>query len=554
MFLMGMKLWSLVDGTRVKPSSDSVDLENMEKWNVDEAKAKYYIMSTINDEVMVNARVSSTAKDLWDSIAKTYGVAGEERVYQLYFNLMQCRMNGGTASEHVAKLKGILQQIVSTGEDLSDKFKIAMLLGSLTDEYNVKKQVLIEQKSLSFEDACSSIIGHVVGNSDTALSTFEKSKKGSGKRGKKGKGGSGGGPKKHCTHCNQDGHTVENCYEIHGYPANWKGKKKDIAKGKEVAMANMARESAEDGSSESVIILTAYILSATTDGRDPRDKWAIDSGASRFITPFLDILHEIHPIAPITIRVAGKGITLTATLAGTVYLENKFGTAVLTKVLYVKEATQNLLALKPLVRKGCAIDFDADGVRFYADKTRKRQIGFSSERISENQWLLEGTVAKRTEVANLANAETWHRRLGHPGTTRFQGAIKLYDQLSYISKDSADVSTRCIGCHVAKSKREPISKNPSPKPDHVMDVVHTDSWGPAPVETYGGHKYYVSFTDGCSGYTVIYLLKEHSSYEVFEKFQKYKALMENQTGRTIKVLRSDNGSEYKGPFTNRLEI
>ena len=130
----------------------------------------------------------------------------------------------------------------------------------------------------------------------------------------------------------------------------------------------------------------------------------------------------------------------------------------------------------------------------------------------------------------------------------------MYDQLSYISKDSADVSTRCIGCHVAKSKREPISKNLSPKPDHVMDVVHTDSWGPAPVETYGGHKYYVSFTDGCSGYTVIYLLKEHSSYEVFEKFQKYKALMENQTGRTIKVLRSDNGTEYKGPFTNRLEI
>src|ERR1700683_4156829 len=84
MFLMGMKLWSLVDGTRVIPSSAKVDLEIMEKWNVDEAKAKYYIMNTVSDEVMVNARVSGTAKDLWDSIAKTYGVSGEERVYQLY--------------------------------------------------------------------------------------------------------------------------------------------------------------------------------------------------------------------------------------------------------------------------------------------------------------------------------------------------------------------------------------------------------------------------------------------------------------------------------------
>jgi hypothetical protein len=37
-FLMGMKLWSLVDGTRMIPSTTKVDLENMEKWNVDEAK------------------------------------------------------------------------------------------------------------------------------------------------------------------------------------------------------------------------------------------------------------------------------------------------------------------------------------------------------------------------------------------------------------------------------------------------------------------------------------------------------------------------------------
>jgi hypothetical protein len=266
MFLMGMKLWSLVDGTRVMPSSTSVDLENMEKWNVDEAKAKYYIMSTISDEVMINPNASGTAKELWDSIAKTYGVAGEERVYQLYFNLMQCRMNGGTASEHVAKLKGILQQIVSVGESLSDKFKIAMLLGSLTDEYNVKKQVLIEQKGLSFEDACASIIGHVVGNSDTALSTFTKSNSG----GKRGKGKSD--PKKYCTKCKKDGHTVQGCFQIHGYPKDWPwhGKKKDQkedgkGKGKEVVVGNMAQESAgrnEAGSSKSVIILTAYVLSS----------------------------------------------------------------------------------------------------------------------------------------------------------------------------------------------------------------------------------------------------------------------------------------------------
>lgn len=32
--------------------------------------------------------------------------------------------------------------------------------------------------------------------------------------------------------------------------------------------------------------------------------------------------------------------------------------------------------------------------------------------------------------------------------------------------------------------------------------------------------------------------------EVFNRFQEFKALVENRTGRRIKVLRSDNGGEY----------
>ncbi|MFW5439045.1 hypothetical protein, partial [Paenibacillus apiarius] len=37
--------------------------------------------------------------------------------------------------------------------------------------------------------------------------------------------------------------------------------------------------------------------------------------------------------------------------------------------------------------------------------------------------------------------------------------------------------------------------------------------------------------------------------EVFEVFQTWKSMVKNQTGRKIKVMRSDNGGEYKSdPF------
>lgn len=50
-----------------------------------------------------------------------------------------------------------------------------------------------------------------------------------------------------------------------------------------------------------------------------------------------------------------------------------------------------------------------------------------------------------------------------------------------------------------------------------------------------GFEYYVLFIDDYSRKT---------KDEVFKRFQEFKALVENQTGRKIKVLRSDNGGKY----------
>ena len=58
----------------------------------------------------------------------------------------------------------------------------------------------------------------------------------------------------------------------------------------------------------------------------------------------------------------------------------------------------------------------------------------------------------------------------------------------------------------------------------------------------GGSQYYVTFTDDFSRKVWVYFLKQKS--EVFAKFKLWKAEVENQTGRKIKYLRSDNGTEY----------
>jgi hypothetical protein len=57
-----------------------------------------------------------------------------------------------------------------------------------------------------------------------------------------------------------------------------------------------------------------------------------------------------------------------------------------------------------------------------------------------------------------------------------------------------------------------------------------------------GYEYYVTFIDDHSRKTWIYFMKTKD--KVFSRFQEFKALVENQTGKKIKTLRSDNGGEY----------
>eukprot|EP00253_Pinus_taeda_P028943 PITA_28943 len=54
--------------------------------------------------------------------------------------------------------------------------------------------------------------------------------------------------------------------------------------------------------------------------------------------------------------------------------------------------------------------------------------------------------------------------------------------------------------------------------------------------------YYVSFIDEFSRNTWIHFLKKKS--EVFDRFKEFKALVENQTEKKIKLLRTENGGEF----------
>jgi hypothetical protein len=81
----------------------------------------------------------------------------------------------------------------------------------------------------------------------------------------------------------------------------------------------------------------------------------------------------------------------------------------------------------------------------------------------------------------------------------------------------------------------------------ILQLVHNDAFGLVSVPSLGKFVYYVSFIYDFSRNTWIYFLKK--KYEVFGRFKEFKALVENQTEKIIKVLRIDNDEElYENEF------
>jgi len=100
----------------------------------------------------------------------------------------------------------------------------------------------------------------------------------------------------------------------------------------------------------------------------------------------------------------------------------------------------------------------------------------------------------------------------------------------------------CQGCEAGKHTRGPFPSSETQTTD-ILQLVHSDLTGMLPVTSLGRYLYYVIFVDDFSHKTWIYFLNKKD--EVFKWFRSFKALVENQTGKKIKILRTDNGTEYE---------
>lgn len=107
----------------------------------------------------------------------------------------------------------------------------------------------------------------------------------------------------------------------------------------------------------------------------------------------------------------------------------------------------------------------------------------------------------------------------------------------------------CSVCPCAKQVRNSFPTS-SIQTSACFELVHMDVWGAYKVPTFDGNRFFLTMGDDFSRMTWVYLLKlKFDACVVIKQFIVY---VKTQFGRFVKVIRSDNGTEFVNSVCKEL--
>ncbi|KAL4383566.1 hypothetical protein GQ457_15G010160 [Hibiscus cannabinus] len=147
-------------------------------------------------------------------------------------------------------------------------------------------------------------------------------------------------------------------------------------------------------------------------------------------------------------------------------------------------------------------------------------------------------------VINEDSSTLWHRRLGHISIERIK---RLVNDGVLNTLDFTDFDT-CVDC--IKGKQTNKSKKGAKRSSTILEIIHSDICYPD--MDVQGQKYFITFIDDYSRYMYLYML--HHKSEASKAFKVFKAEVEKQCGKQIKIVRTDRGGEYYGRYTEDGQV
>ncbi|KAI3678839.1 hypothetical protein L6452_38143 [Arctium lappa] len=144
--------------------------------------------------------------------------------------------------------------------------------------------------------------------------------------------------------------------------------------------------------------------------------------------------------------------------------------------------------------------------------------------------------------ASVDESSLWHRRMGHMNYKTMNKLVKNNLVRGLPSKvfSCDDHYVACLKGKQHKTSHKTIQLNSI---SSCLQLLHMDLFGPTNVMSIGKKSYCLVIVDDYSRFTWVYFLRTKD--ETSGLIKSFILRIENQTNQKVKVIRSDNGTEFK---------
>lgn len=541
--------WSIVLGNEQRAGNTTQEQD----WDKRETKAKVILKMCVKDNIIPHIRDCKSAADIWNTIKGLYETQNSNCVLTLKGKLFTLKMGENeSVGGFMARVKDLKDQLGAIGEKVLDSYLVTLTLNRMTYEYHTFISALSAREKAPLFDELTTILLQeeerrqnlkTQGN-DLALMAKrrqhrvkqrqhqqqqqqpQQQQKGANSFQGKSSRGMTDSYVKRCFYCGKPGHQIRECYK----------KQADERRSKQKKHQGCFAEEDEDHSYDLRLFTVDCALSASRGDDD--NTWYVDSSASSHMTgkkEYFEFLEESACGSKIYLgddsgyEIKGCGDIPVKLPSGDIkHLKN---------VLYVPRIKKNLISVSMITDQDMQVQFFKNGCVIQDSKLEPVATGV---RVGNLYRLDARSIPQQAMVAATSTAENlWHQR-----------HINLQDLILLKNKGMVDglptlhnIKLECDGCALGKMHRDEFPVHVNRKQRDILELVHTYICGPMQTRSLGGAYYFLLFIDDCTRFSWVYFLSNKS--QAFRYFKEFKVMIENQTTKKIKILRSDQGGEYK---------
>ena len=554
-YLRGQHLFGFLDGSRPAPlqtitvsAADVSTLQpnpNYHTWLVQDQMILSALISSLTENILAYVVRCTTSREVWLTLERMLTTHSRARTMNIHYQLSTLKKGDSSIVDYFLKFTGLVDTLAAIDQPLKQEEQISFLLTGLGFEYeSFVTTVQMRTDLISIESLYGHLLSHELclaqaqpkvdlnlvgahfasrggssrgGRGGRHSNNPQSGRPSSGQRTYRGRGRGRGPPtngsRPTCQICGKFGHVALHCYQ---------------------------RFDNSYSSDTNMQALLATPQSSTDDN------WYTDSGATHHITADLANLNvradEYQGQEQIRV---GNGKSIPIEHVGTTQLLSPTSSFQLNDVLHVPQISQNLLSIQKFTTntntfvelhlKFFNVKDQATGRTMLHGPSRNGLYPFP---LFINNHHKTNKRSPTTFVGERVSHPQWHSRLGHPAIRTVSKIISHFG-LPVLPSSNENF---CFACLNSKSKQLSFSPSSS-QYNSPLDLIYTDVWGPSPICSQHGFKYYISFLDASSRYTWLYpMTKKNDAFNIFLQFQKY---VERFFKTPIKSVQSDWGGEYR---------